>query len=312
MELTAVQPSVSVDETGIMEATKIASVRQPAQGTVKSEVRELHLRNKRFYVNGSHFPQWWNSVAEGKWEPETFLVLESFIEPGSTYIDVGAWIGATVLFAADQAGRTIAFEPDPSILPLLKENIALNPCIASRIMLYEAALSTFDGKAALFNNRPGNSGSSLLRTFGYTQEVVQKQFAETVVMDARPFLDGLDLANVSLIKIDIEGGEYDLVPHIAPLLVRHRPTLYLSLHPFNIASDLPQAEKAEQIAARTVRLLESLSCYRHVYLPASGNIGASPSDIPGLLEMARRTGTLTGSIIVSDRTGTVPLTKNGK
>jgi len=301
MELTAVQPSVSVDETGIMEAAKIASVRQPAQGTVKSKVRELHLRNKRFYVNGSHFPQWWNSVAEGKWEPETFLVLESFIEPGSTYIDVGAWIGATVLFAADQAGCTIVFEPDPFVLPLLKENIALNPCIASRIMLYEAALSTFDGKAALFNNRPGNSGSSLLKTFGYTKEVVQKKFAETVVMDAYHFLDRLDLANVSLIKIDIEGGEYDLIPHIAPLLMRHRPTLYLSLHPFNIASDLPQIEKAAQTVARTTRLLESLLCYRHIYLPARGNIGASPSDVPGLLETAYRTGTLSGSIIVSDR-----------
>jgi FkbM family methyltransferase len=308
--LTAIQPPVSVDENSITEAAKGASVQQPAQDTVKSEVRELHVRNKRFYVNGSHFPQWWNSVAEGKWEPETFLVLESFIKPGSTYIDVGAWIGATVLFAADQAGRTIAFEPDPFILPLLKENIALNPCIASRIMLYEAALSTFDGKAALFNNRPGNSGSSLLKTFGYTKEVVQKQFAETVVMDAHPFLDGLDLANVSLIKIDIEGGEYDLVPHIAPLLMRHHPTLYLSLHPFNIASDLPQAKKAEQIAVQTMRLLESLSCYRHVYLPVCGNIGASPSDIPGLLDMACRTGTLSGSIIVSDHL--VPSPRNGK
>ena len=38
--------------------------------------------------------------------------LASSCSPGATYIDFGAWIGPTALFAASYANRVFALEPD--------------------------------------------------------------------------------------------------------------------------------------------------------------------------------------------------------
>ena len=34
------------------------------------------------------------------------------------------------------------------------------------------------------------------------------------------------------IKIDIEGGEYKLLPFIGPILRKRKPNIYLAPHPF--------------------------------------------------------------------------------
>ncbi len=44
-----------------------------------------------------------------------------------------------------------------------------------------------------------------------------------------PLMEG-----TTVVKIDIEGGEYELVPRIAPLLSGHRPDLLLSLHGYTV------------------------------------------------------------------------------
>jgi hypothetical protein len=57
--------------------------------------------------------------------------------------------------------------------------------------------------------------------------------------------------------MDIEGGEFEILPAIAGYLAERRPALYLSLHPRFVLDPI----------ARAAAICDALACYRHVYSP---------------------------------------------
>jgi hypothetical protein len=73
-----------------------------------------------------------------------------------------------------------------------------------------------------------------------------------------------------LLKVDIEGAEYDVIPAIAGLLAEVRPVLHLSFHPFNIVPGEDEYVNTVARIARGFRLAEALSCYRFLYCFTAG------------------------------------------
>ena len=66
---------------------------------------------------------------QGYSEPETARFILSFLRPGMVFFDVGAHIGEYSLLASRRvgsAGEVHAFEPQPSTLALLKNNVEVN------------------------------------------------------------------------------------------------------------------------------------------------------------------------------------------
>ena len=68
----------------------------------------------------------WSKVDNGSWEPQTFTVLDSILAPGGIHLDVGAWIGPTVLHAAHCSQKVFCFEPDKVAYMYLLANLKLN------------------------------------------------------------------------------------------------------------------------------------------------------------------------------------------
>ena len=50
------------------------------------------------------------------------------------------------------------------------------------------------------------------------------------LMTFKVFADDVNINNIALIKIDIEGGEKIVIPAMKKFLTRIKPTLYISLH----------------------------------------------------------------------------------
>lgn len=150
-----------------------------------------------------------SKLAEGiyanAWERHERVILDNVIRPGSTVIDIGANIGFyTCLFAATvgPAGSVFAFEPTPSTLELLTENLERNAL--SNVRVSPVALSDRDGEAT-FNVFPDGSDAynSLGASAAYGHAAVQRITVKTSRLDEyeiRP-------EAVSAIKIDVEGAE---------------------------------------------------------------------------------------------------------
>jgi FkbM family methyltransferase len=212
----------------------------------------------------------WDRVEQGHWEPMTFSVFDRFLDAKHSYIDVGAWIGPTVLYGASLARHCYALEPDPVAFRKLRENVALNPSIQPRITLSEKCLTVTCDPVTLWNKTSltgGDSRSSLL----FAGSKVQWE-AQGITLER--FLSDNAIGDCSFIKMDIEGGEFDLLPAIASYLADQRPTLYLSLHPHLLTEPASKIEMVEEV----------LACYRKAYTPALKEVALETICSPGALQ----------------------------
>lgn len=203
------------------------------------------LAGEPFRLDPYH-SKFWRKATAGKWEPGTFAVLEQFLDRGHDYLDIGAWIGPTVLYGARKARHVWCFEPDPEAFRALAWNIALNDI--TNVSAFAAAISQDVGVArmASFGGEKGDSMTSLLNAEGANG-------SDVLTIGWAQFAGSVDLSGVSLVKMDIEGAEFDVLPALLPWLKEQRPTLYLSTH----APFLPPEERAERMA----QLAEMLSFY---------------------------------------------------
>lgn len=183
----------------------------------------------------------WNSFAAG-WERDTLSAIAELLPAGGVYLDIGAWIGPTLLFAASRAREAYGFEPDPAAYAKLERNVALNPELAARIRIERAAVWTQDTTLSFAVASPGDSTTSAVLKPGEAPAL------EAPAFDARGAKIAPLLARADFVKIDIEGGEFDLIPYIAPSLAERRPALHLSFHAHRLDKNDKAAWREKQRA----------------------------------------------------------------
>lgn len=189
------------------------------------EGRNIDLGGTCFRVAHEH--AFWETLRAGTWEPDTVAFLKETVRPGSCFIDIGAWMGPTTLIAAAHGAHCHSFEPDPIAFGQLKANVEANdPELRSRIELHNLAVTQDGAPIRLFTrHRFGDSGSSMLdrvKDQGGSVEVPSTTFDHFV---AAHHIDRIDL-----IKMDIEGGEFLVLPTMKAALQRFKPVLYLAVH----------------------------------------------------------------------------------
>ncbi|CUH63711.1 methyltransferase, FkbM family [Thalassovita gelatinovora] len=205
-----------------------------------------NLNGENFRVDPYHFA-FWRAASNGTWEPGTFDVLASACESDRDVLDIGAWIGPTALFCSRRAHHVYAFEPDPVAFRYLNWNVDLNGI--GNISPLPVALSDRDGIARMgsFGDNRGDSQTSLLNPEDKTTGI------DAVTMSWDTLGRQIDLERIRFVKIDIEGGEFNLLPLMAEFLERHRPALFLSCH-------APYLSEEKRSAAMSL-ISEATGCY---------------------------------------------------
>lgn len=157
------------------------------------------------------------------WEKETYEAFDQFITKDKTYLDVGAWIGPTVLYGAQLAKKVHTFEPDPVAWDELQKNIALNGF--TNIIANNFALSDHTG--ILHMGSDNRLGESVTRVGDFKAELSFD--VKCVGFDEYIASLGEEMLDINFIKVDIEGGESVIAES---QFLRNNPIpLLLSLHP---------------------------------------------------------------------------------
>lgn len=195
----------------------------------------ITVNQKSFNVLPGDQQNFWNAVDQGLWETETYHLFDDMIEPDSLFIDVGAWIGSTALYAAQIAERTIAFEPDPIAFKVLQANIAQNQRATwfPRITAINLAVNADGSQVSMGSRSSGGDSmsSSLFIGEGLEWSASAISLSQIVAENATP-------SQSIVIKMDIEGGEYGLAHSLGPMLQDKRVKLILSCHPRFLRSAL--------------------------------------------------------------------------
>jgi FkbM family methyltransferase len=138
--------------------------------------------------------------------------LKLYVKPGMVILDVGANIGEVTIHMAalaGRAGRVYAFEPAPTVLMRLRENIALNG-LDDVVQVNAIALSAENGRSPFSFAETGVENQGMGSLVNRANDVVSKEtFVDTRTLD--DFVTAQGLARVDLIKVDIQGGEIGFV-----------------------------------------------------------------------------------------------------
>jgi len=165
-------------------------------------------------------------IAEGPYEQFQAQILFSLGMVSRHFLDVGANMGyySLALGLLNPKIAIESFEPQPEIFALLTRNIALNK-LDNQIVGHNCGLGPRDENFEIHVPRfTGSGGGSFADQ--HPEEENPKRFFVPVKC-----LDTLLAPNfaVDLIKIDIEGFEYEMLKGSREILMKYKPTLVIEL-----------------------------------------------------------------------------------
>ena len=174
--------------------------------------------------------------------------IDEHLQPGDSFLDVGAHCGWLSIRAARRVGRTgrvLAFEPSPILVDFLRYHVTVNRL--PQIIIVPKAVSDSDSEAPFFLL---NGGFSFRNSLTIERDDLPFVRPEEKVRITVPTvtLDGYcaqhDL-RPGLVKIDVEGAELDVLKGCREVLRQARPVVIVGIHPYW----LPTGQNADQILA---------------------------------------------------------------
>ncbi len=148
----------------------------------------------------------------GRWEPAMTRFLRDRLTPGRVFVDVGANIGWFVLVAAPLVGDTgavVAVEASPAIHARLAAQIRENGL--TNVRTVNEAAGAQDSWVTIVDGPAWNSAQSAVTAGGPQPGAVRCR-----PVDAMLRTD--EIARIRVVKIDVEGAEYEVVRGLDPLL----------------------------------------------------------------------------------------------
>ncbi|WP_167487666.1 FkbM family methyltransferase [Nocardia terpenica] len=172
------------------------------------------------------------------------------LAPGDNVIDIGANIGVFALWAAPRipGGRILAVEPSPVVFDCLRRNVELNGL--DRVDLVNAAVGR-DGATLdfVYNSRwptmghaKGLSPSKVLLT-NHKHDIYQ----QVPTVSLATMMDRYEMDRVHYLKVDCEGGEFDIFREMDSDHWRRIDKIGAEFHEF--APDLDRRELVQILEA---------------------------------------------------------------
>ena len=159
------------------------------------------------------------------YESETSNFIGSILQPGDTFIDIGAHVGYFSMLAAALVGPTgtvFSFEPEPRNFAHLVEHIDVND--ATNVRPMHMAVGAKPAVAEFFVNADNDGGHALWEVgrHPFNERTRAEPVSRKVYVTSLDSMFGdRDMSRLRAIKIDAEGAEFAILVGARDLLRRH-------------------------------------------------------------------------------------------
>lgn len=148
------------------------------------------------------------------YEYDMLLSMLDFLKPGDTVLDVGANIGNHTIFLASIAKvNVVAFEPNVHLASAIQKSIEIN-ALGSQVTVKQVGLGKEESVGSFNETIPDNLGAQSISIGDGNLQIT--------TLDSMSFN-----APISLIKIDVEGMELDVLKGAKNTLIKGKPNLYV-------------------------------------------------------------------------------------
>ena len=176
---------------------------------IENDFSVIQKRDKQIFLKkneGKNYNYWFTYYPN--WENDLFVIFDRLLSKDKVFIDIGAWIGLTGIYASRNSKHVYAIEADAESVKELRQNCQYNcdnVTIVDKAIAHTSDKTVFLGKNAYLPNDSLNDSTS--QVF----ETQKDGRFEVTTISISDLISRYSISNISLIKVDIEGGEEDIL-----------------------------------------------------------------------------------------------------
>lgn len=209
------------------EASSSSSIKCFILQYIKDNIIMINKRNTTLFFEKNVNDNFWMNIYP-TWENDTFEVFDKYLNKDKQFLDIGAWMGTTALYASKRSSYVVAVECDVISIEKLKNNIKLN-YVDTVIDVEPCAIYSHDTEVAFGPNSTSKT-SQLNDSMSQIKSTVSDKDYNVKTITLESIITKYKLHNLSLIKVDIEGGEENILVDLFKYCRANNVPLYLSFH----------------------------------------------------------------------------------
>ena len=224
-----------------LKQTKISTISTIVLSYINNNFVMIKKNNECFFIENNISDQnlrFWIDIFNN-WEKETFDTFDKYLDPNKIFIDIGGWIGTTCIYASLKSSHVYVIEADKlSFNDLIKNSLINSKNITSinKAIFHTSNQDIIFGKNNFLNESKLNDSTShiYLSNNNVNSKIYlnseQYYIIKTITINDIIEQYKINLLEISLIKVDIEGGEEYILNDLYQLYLLYKIPLYISFH----------------------------------------------------------------------------------
>lgn len=195
---------------------------------------KINKNNEFFFIkNDTNNPNlnFWKNIYSS-WESDTFNVFDKYLNINKIFIDIGGWIATTCMYGSRKSKYVYSIEADTASFNDMTLNMNTN-CKKNYTLINKAIYNVNDvelkfGKNKfLINSTMNDSTSQIYNDNDFSSEYypIKSITLNKIISD-----NNINPSDISLIKVDIEGGEEHILNELYHVYSTYHVPLYISFH----------------------------------------------------------------------------------
>lgn len=214
--------------------TNISTISNVIIPYTETKYSKIYKKDQLFLIeNNENNPNlhFWKNIYS-YWENYTFDVFDKYLDNDKVFIDIGGWIGTTAMYGKRKSKFVYCIEADKKSFDDMSVNFKIN--CDKNYMLINKAVYNIDnieikfGKNKFLENSKMNDSTSQIYDENETSDdyyVIKTITIENIIKN-----NNIETNEISLIKVDIEGGEEHILDDLFQIYKKYNAPLYISFH----------------------------------------------------------------------------------
>ena len=162
----------------------------------------------------------------GVFESEMLDAFMVYVKEGMTFVDIGANIGQHSLFVSrlvGENGNVISFEPIPRLYQQFKRSVEANNM--KNVNIINAGCGNKEETLDIYMDKSNMGASSVIKPD------TRSKLTKTSIHIIKPEEILLSYKKIDVMKIDVEGFEYNVLTGLEKVIERDKPIIFLEYSP---------------------------------------------------------------------------------
>jgi FkbM family methyltransferase len=217
-----------------IDASEISTTSKIIVSYIENKYLKIYKNKEFFLIKNSEYDEnlsFWKDKYS-KWENESFEIFDKYLSQDKIFIDIGGWIGATTMYGSRKSKHVYSIEADFEAFHDMEMNLK-NNCSNNYTLLNKAIFNIDNykvrfGKNIYMKNSKMNDSTSQI----YNENIITSDSYLIETITLKNLIQNYQIPpfEISLIKVDIQGGEEYILNDLFDIHLNYGVPLYISFH----------------------------------------------------------------------------------